>query len=283
MSPCSSRLVSTILFGSVAALIPLLLTVAPAFAASRQAEEKAARKACLNGDYTKGVAILSDLFVETREPIYVFNQGRCLEQNLRYREAIARFEEYLRMGETMKLESADRTAAEKHIADCKARLPEDPDKTQALSPPQVVQPPPAAALPAPEPAPKPEPTAPSIAKASAQPESPKSRSTLLTAGIITGAVGVVGVVGGVILNLKANSMVNDMETKLGNYSTANVNDQKTYQTLAWVGYGVGAACVVAGAVLIGVGAKSGTSSSTAVALVPAVGPGQAGAMLTGGF
>jgi len=281
MSSCSSRIVNPLLFGSVAALIPLLFIATPAFGAGRQAEEKAARKACLNGDYTKGVAILSDLFVETKEPTYLFNQGRCFEQNLRYREAIARFEEYLRMGETMKLDSADRAAAEKHIADCKARLPEDPDKTQALAPPQVVQTPP---LPAnPEPAPKPEPTVQTIAQPSTQPEAPKGRSGLLTAGIVTGAVGVVGVIGGVILNLKANSMVNDMETKLGSYSTANVNDQKTYQTLAWVGYGVGAACLVAGSVLIGFGARSGTSSSTAVALVPAVGPGQVGAMLAGGF
>jgi hypothetical protein len=32
--------------------------------------------ACLSGDYTKGVAILSELFVDTKDPTYLFNQGR---------------------------------------------------------------------------------------------------------------------------------------------------------------------------------------------------------------
>jgi hypothetical protein len=41
--------------------------------------------------------------------------------------------------------------------------------------------------------------------------------------------------------------------------------------------------VATGAVLIGVSIKSGTGSSTNVALVPALGPGHMGAMLTGGF
>jgi hypothetical protein len=87
-----------------------------------------------------------------------------------------------------------------------------------------------------------------------------------------------------VFNLKANSAINEMETQVGAYSSAKVDDQKRYKTIAWVGYGVGAGCAVAGAVLIAVGAaKSSPSSSTRVAFVPAVGPGQVGAMLTGGF
>ena len=70
--------------------------------------------ACLSGDYTKGVAILSELFVDTKDPTYLFNQGRCFEQNRRYEDAVARFEEYLRIAEG-KLDAADRAAAEKHI------------------------------------------------------------------------------------------------------------------------------------------------------------------------
>jgi hypothetical protein len=110
---------------------------------------------------------------------------------------------------------------------------------------------------------------------------------LLTAGIITGAVGVAAVAGGVVMALKANSMANEMEGEVGSYSPGKENDQKSYKILSWVGYGVGAACVTTGAVLIGVGissrSNSGTSTSTDVALVPAVSHGQVGAMLTGGF
>jgi hypothetical protein len=102
----------------------------------------------------------------------------------------------------------------------------------------------------------------------------------LTAGITTSALGVAGIVTGVVMNLKANAMVADMENQLGAYSTGKENDQKTYRTVAWVGYGVGAAGAVAGAVLIGLGLRSGT---TDVAFSPTVAPGQVGAMLAGGF
>jgi len=272
------RTINSFSLGIVAVLLPLLLTATPAFSASRQAQEKAARKACLSGDFGKGVSILADLFVDTREPIYVFNQGRCFEQNLQYREAIGRFEEYLRVGETVKLESADRAAAEKHIEECKARLPVDRDKGQPTTP--VVQPPPLV-LPAPAPAPKPAPTDQTAEQTKAQPESAQSRSGLVAAGIVTGIVGVAAVGAGVAFNLKVNSMVNEMETKVDGYTASKNSSRSTYETLMWVGYGVGAACVATGAILVVVGSRRGSSSH--VVLVPAVGPDLAGVLLSGGF
>ena len=265
-------------------VIPLLLAAAPAAAASRQAQERAARKACLNGEYAKGVAILSDLFVDTKDPTYIYNQGRCFEQNRRYEDAVARFDEYLRAAQEQ-LKPEDKAAAEKHRSDCKEKLAEERGPLPTQPAPQV--PTPAAApplLPTPKPEPSPEPSTSIVVAPAPQPAPARGRSGgLLAAGIITGSVGVLAVAGGVVLNLKANSMVDSMETGVGAYSTGKANDQKTYRTLAWVGYGVGAACVAAGAVLIGFGMKSSTSSSTNVALAPAVGPGQVGAMLTGGF
>lgn len=91
----STTLAPPVLLCAVLAL-PWVLAAAPAQAASRQTPEKTARKACLSGDYEKGVAILSDLFVETQDPTWIFNQARCFEQNRRYEDAIARFQEYLR-------------------------------------------------------------------------------------------------------------------------------------------------------------------------------------------
>jgi len=78
-------------------------------AASRQAQEREARKACLSGDYPKGVTILSDLFVDTKDPTFIFNQGRCFEQNRRYDDAIGRFQEYLRAG--TRLNNSDKASA----------------------------------------------------------------------------------------------------------------------------------------------------------------------------
>jgi hypothetical protein len=261
--------------------VVVLLPVKPVSAASRHAQERAARKACLTGDYAKGVSILSDLFLDTKNPTYIFNQGRCFEQNRKYEDAIARFEEYLRTPDSV-LSRDDRKAAEKHIANCKGILVQERASSSATTAPEPITPP----LPLP-PAPTaestPEPSTPIVVEPQPQPAATHGRGRLRTAGIVTASVGVAALVAAVVLNVKANSIVNEIETTDNGYSPARINDRKTYETLSWVGYGVGAACVATGAILFGIDLKSGGSSSTSVALLPAVGPGQAGALLTGGF
>jgi hypothetical protein len=42
------------------------------------------------------VRLLADLFAQTEDMNYVFNQGRCFQQNGRPADAVARFREYLR-------------------------------------------------------------------------------------------------------------------------------------------------------------------------------------------
>jgi hypothetical protein len=88
----------------------------------REPQERAAKKACLVGDTTKGVEILADLFVDTNDPTYIFNQGRCFEQNRLYENAIARFREYLVKAKHASPE--EKTDAEKHIAACQSYLAE---------------------------------------------------------------------------------------------------------------------------------------------------------------
>lgn len=247
---------------------------------NRQSQEKAARKACLTGDYTTGVSILADLFVDHNDPVYVFNQGRCLEQNTRYKDAIARFDEYLRIAGASKTDAAGRAAAEKHIEDCKAKLAAE-EKAQALAPQPIAQ---TIAQPTPQPVAQPDAPAPMVDKHKTEPESAKSGRGLVLGGVVTGGVGVAAVVAGVIFNLKANSMVDDMQTKVDAFTADKSSSQKTYATLAWVGYGVGAACIATGAILTVVGAsRHGDAAEPTVALVPAVGPGQAGVVLQGGF
>jgi hypothetical protein len=259
-------------------LVPVLLTASPALAEGNQARERAARKACLAGDAAKGVEILADLFVDTRNPTYIFNQGRCFEQNRQYKDAAARFEEYLRTPSS-KLTDEDRATARKHIAECKEKIEAERAESPYQPPPQMV---------APVPVSVPEPPPSSVATVEAKPAVPSGRGehrrALLTAGIVTGAVGLGGIVTGVIFNMKANSAINDMEHQLGAYSESSVNDQRKYKTLAWDGYGVGAACAVAGGVLIGLGVtRSGPKPSDQVAVAPSILPGQVGAVLTGGF
>ena len=290
MSQFGGGILSRSLCKAAILLSLLALAVTPAFAAGkkaqgkqpaqgRQPQERAARKACLSGDYTKGVEILSELFVDTKDSTYLFNQGRCFEQNHRYEDALSRFEEYLRAAQGS-LDAADQAAAEKHIADCKERLPPDRlNKAQASAPQPFVLPPPTPATP-PEPTSTPEPSTSIAARPEAQPT--HSGAGLRVAGIVTASVGVAAAVAGVLLNLKVNSMVKNMDTTVGNYEARNT-DRKNYQTMAWIGYGAGAACAVTGAILYGFGRRTGGSASTSVALLPALGPGQAGALLTGGF
>ncbi len=277
MSQPAGRIANPIfsLLSSVAFVLVALATV-PAFAASKQAQERTARKACLGGDYNRGVNILADLFVSTKDPTYIFNQGRCFEQNHRYEDAISRFEEYLRVPDA-KLSGEDRASAEKHIADCKEKLPEQPSKFA----PQVFVPSPPVAKE--EPKPTPEPTPPVVVQHEREPAPASNGAGLRVGGIVTASVGVAAAVAGVLFNLKSNSMVKDMETNVAAYSKDNDSLSKTYKNLAWVGYGVGAACIVTGAILYGVGLKAGASSSSNVAILPAIGPGQAGALLTGAF
>lgn len=272
-------------WGVAAAVFALIIVVEPALAAGRRTggtagpQEKAARKACLTGDADKGVSLLADLFVESGDPVYVFNQGRCLQQNSRYKDAILRFEEYLRLGQTAKLDADARTAAKSHIEECKAKLA-DEESAQALLPQPLAQPLPQQI---PQPTAQPDATE-TISQPKAEPEAPKGGKGLLVGGIVLGGVGVAAAVAGVVFNLKANNMANELETKVDAYTESKSSDQKAYGTLAWVGYGVGAACIATGAVLIVVGAnRRGSSTRTDVALVPAVGPDHAGVLLRGGF
>jgi hypothetical protein len=128
----------------------LLLLTSSARAAGEnpaaKAKEKAARKACLAGDPATGVALLAELFLDTSDFNYIFNQARCFEQNHRYEDAISHFREFLKKAPN--LSKDDRADIEKQIAEC-----------QGFLQPAAGAPAPAAAALAPQPAPAVAPTA----------------------------------------------------------------------------------------------------------------------------
>ena len=109
----------------------------PHYAAKEQARERQAKTACLSGDYVKGVSILAELFVETEDPTFLYNQGRCYEQNVRYVEAAERLKEYLR--KAGKLSASVRDDVNKHIADCEAAAAKNQPRVAAEPPPAPVQ------------------------------------------------------------------------------------------------------------------------------------------------
>jgi hypothetical protein len=261
--------------------VSLLVTIASrsAFAADKtEVKEKKARVECAAGNFREGVRLLAELWVDTKNPTHIYNQARCYEQSAQNSAAAARFIEYLRKAGP--LQPDDVKAIEKRIEDLER-------KPSSTSQPTVISmPPPATAALAtatPAPAASPQSTVePPIVQLTNTPPANQSGSGLRTAGIITAAVGGAGLVTGVIFNLKFNSVTSEMQ-KVDGYTPGRASDRDTFGTLTWTGYGVGTACVVGGAVLYYLGMRSGGGSASSVALVPALAPGQAGALLQGAF
>jgi hypothetical protein len=259
-----------------------LLKPSPTQAATRAAQEREARKACLSGDYVKGVSILSDLFVDTKDTTYIFNQARCFQQNRHYEDALARFQEYLRAAPD--IDASDKAAAEKHIADCQELLTKQ--NGHPATPPAPATPPEPSKPKQPEmPPPSPFPNATpdlGVAAEAASPRNATAGSALRTGGIVTASVGGAALIGGLIFNLKANGMAHDLGT-YGGYSDSKESQRKNYETASWVGYGLGAASVAAGGVLYYLGIRVASHSSSGVAFLPVLEPDLLGATLGGTF
>lgn len=258
--------------------LPVVFAASQALAASIDARDRAARTACLSGDHARGIALLTELFVDTKDPTYLYNQGRCYEQNRRYDDAIARFQEYLRAAR--RLSRAEKSEVEKHIADCEVLLL----KQAVQKPPPVPVPMPVSSSPASQ-------VVHSSAVTVVTPRTELQGGTsvsaagasLRVAGVVLAAVGGGALVAGVALNLKANGMAEDMDGVDG-YTPSKESERQTYETLGWVSYSVGAVCVVTGGVLYLLGARAGSgASSSSVAVVPALAPGWAGAVVKGAF
>jgi hypothetical protein len=104
--------------GAASLTVAVSLIWAPtAIGQPRDPREIQARKDCLKGNYDSGTSLLADLYAETGNENFVYNQARCYEQNGRPDEAILRFREYLRIARDL---DPDETAkVERHIAECK--------------------------------------------------------------------------------------------------------------------------------------------------------------------
>jgi hypothetical protein len=183
-------------------LIALLVAAAPQAWAKNKIDglERVAKKACAAGDFRKGIDILADLYVRTEDPTFIFDQGRCYEQNHQWKSAIDRFREFQRKTEGKPEEQAD---AEKHMAECKRYLDEEAASVASSSPP----PPPAKEAP-PVTAP-PVAVAPPPAVAEVRTPAPvesQPGSALRQTGVVLGSVGLATLVGALLLNLKANSL-----------------------------------------------------------------------------
>jgi len=267
--------------------IPLILLTAPfAQAAGREAKERAARKACLSGDYAKGVEILSDLFIDTKDANFIFNQARCFEQNNRCEEAVSRFREYLRKASGLSAE--DKADTEKHIADCQALM-----GTKAAPEPRTEAATPAPAPTAPIAVPSPPLAVPPVAVASPATPAPESIAVATTpsanpgrglriAGIACGVVGVASVGAGIYYYTQAKSY----SDKVSGQTIPNPSDEsagKNAQTMQWVFYSAGAAAIATGTVMYMLGWQAADAGHPSASIAPMLGPGLAGISAQGAF
>jgi hypothetical protein len=238
-------------------------------------------KACLTGDPETGLAILADLYIEWSDITYIFNQGRCLELNQRYDEAIGRFREFLSKGKNLKADA--KADARKHIVNCQSYLEKrDPGqpgvKEEPKQTPATMEPaPPAKPL---DGDPKPSP----ILAIHGEPQGAGGNpgAGWRMAGITAGSVGVAGIVIGLILNLKANSMASDLG-KSENYSRSVASSRDGYELYSWIGYGTGAACLVGGVVMYYVGWSKKERTMLTIGFLPSVSSNTVGTYLIGAF
>jgi hypothetical protein len=208
----------------------------------------AALAACASGDVAKGISILGALYAETRNPSYVFNQGRCYQKNGQLEPARSSFSEYLRIGTQEPPEDLKR--AEGFIKEIDEALAQQ----RASAPTPLL-----------------------VTPVSA--EEGRTR-TLRVASIVLAGVGVAAIATGAYLSLKVKSIEDDINRQFAgqDYVTdgarlqQQLSDGKSYETWQWVAYGVGIAAL-AGATttfILSVGAKS--PEHAALGIAPAFSP-----------
>jgi hypothetical protein len=232
---------------------------------SSEEQAKAAKKACAAGDFHKGVDILAELYVDTNQTTFIYNQGRCYEQAGKFSEAILRFREYLL--KTKDISAEDKADTEAHIANCRRFQ----DEEQAKMAPALVTPPQTG------PEPIPSPHTPDVVA----PTAPEPRSSLLpTTGIVVGSMGLASLATAIILNLKANQIIDDAK---GHPTASQNSSQKSYETAAWVCYGVGGAALATGVVLYLVGRHNDSQTNSTISMLSVLLPGGAALAARGQF
>jgi len=265
---------SRLAFTSVAVFFFLASPALAAGSKEVKEKEKAARKACMMGDYMKGSDILSDLFIETGDSTYIFNQARCLQQNHRWQEAADRFQEFLRKAKN--LSDAEATETNKYLAECEDHLPKISPAAEPASPR------PAPSQPAPPQPSQPQPASVPNEVTSSAPKTPSGpvttpaaekdrRSGLRKAGIISGALGLAEIGAGVYCSVKTYSLRDDPDRL------------STYKTWGIVSYVAGGATLATGTALFILGVMERRSADSGVTVSVSVTPGMSALIMQGRF
>ena len=249
-----------------------MLALTPANAQQADPRESQSRSECLAGRFQAGVDLLAQMFVETGDANYIYNQGRCYEQNGKFSEAILRFREFLRKAKN--LSADDKTEVNGHINDCQAELDRRPGPTPDTG---------SGAKPVPTTEPE---VKTAVSPLPADAEDGRG-SGLRAGGVVAASAGVAFLAAGIVLSIETRSIANQVTT---DYNTNHIYDRnkddlgKLLGQLQWVGYGVGALGLVGGGLLYYFGYQAGHApASSSVSFMPVLLPGGSGAVLQGRF
>ncbi len=252
---------------SIAVAVPASRASAQTAAAPEDPRPREALGACSSGDFKKGVAILGELYAETRNPSFVFNQARCYQQNGQLEPAKQRFSEYLRVGANEPAPDIER--AQGYIKEIDDALERQAAERPAPAPEIIT-------VPAPPPA------------------APEGRARALrVTGIALTVLGLAAVGTGVYLSFKVEATKRDVENKFANMGIVTdpgalqqeLSDGGRYETWQWVAYGIGVAAFAGAATALLIGgypfsSSQGAAGDRSVALAPVVVPGYSGGALS---
>jgi len=268
--------------GLVGLVLALALPVPPADAADKPARAdrkrvKQARqsfemgkKAYTLGDFDKAIELWKEGYELKDDPILLYNIAQAYRQKGDAAKAIFYYRGYLRDAP----QARNRAEVEGRMAELQRGI----DEAERAAQPAPTPVPPPALPPPTEVAPAPPPLVP-VAPPPHDDDEPRPGKGMRVAGIVTVGVGVAALGAATFFGLRARSLANELEdaTQAGQPWSQDLADKesqgKTMNTLALVGFGVGAAAVVTGGILYYLGArKDARTAQERTAFLPAIGP-----------
>jgi hypothetical protein len=211
--------------------------------ATIEARDQQAADACGAGRWEEGVRVLAELFAQTDDGNYIFNQARCYQQNGRAAEALARFKFYLKRADA---DPAALARTRQYIAELEAVAP-----------------------------------APGLTARADAPETSLGR-TLRRAGLITAGAGLGALGAATFFGLQTSGIEKEAAQAARNnpdqLERLN-NDGKRAELLQWVFLGVGATAVSTGALLTYFGLRAPSQRQTSLVVLPLAWHRGAGAQL----
>lgn len=229
---------AVVLVGSLSAGWARVAFAQPLDEATLEAREGEAKRACDAGQVPDGVRALDELFRRTGDGTYMFNIGRCYQQNGQLDQALPHFRAYLQRPD---VDPAAAARAREFIAAAESR---PPAPVSATGPPSA----------------NPVPDLITVAPAPRGPEAPPGRA-LRIGGLVSGGVGVAALLTGAYYAQRVSELEreNRQALSLGDKSAdwADAQNRKgdRAERRQWLFLGVGGAAVIAGGVLYYLGIR----------------------------